>query len=55
MITIYHNPRCSKSREGLCLLEEKGISFETVKYLDQPLSREELQSIIQKLGRQANR
>ncbi|HRB72265.1 MAG: arsenate reductase (glutaredoxin) [Flavobacterium sp.] len=50
MITIYHNPRCSKSREGLCLLEEKGISFETVKYLDQPLSREELQSIIQKLG-----
>ena len=37
MITIYHNPRCSKSREGLCLLEEKGISFETVKYLDQPL------------------
>ncbi len=50
MITIYHNPRCSKSREGLCLLEEKGIPFETVKYLDQPLRREELQTIIQKLG-----
>lgn len=50
MITIYHNPRCSKSREGLCLLEEKGITFETVKYLDQPLSIEELRSIINKLG-----
>lgn len=50
MITIYHNPRCSKSREGLCLLEEKGIEFDTVKYLDQPLTREELQSVIQKLG-----
>ncbi|MBN9284180.1 MULTISPECIES: arsenate reductase (glutaredoxin) [Flavobacterium] len=50
MITIYHNPRCSKSREGLCLLEDKGITFETVKYLDQPLSKEELRSIIGKLN-----
>ena len=50
MITIYHNPRCSKSREGLCLLEDKSITFETVKYLDQPLSKEELRSIIGKLN-----
>lgn len=50
MITIYHNPRCSKSREGVCLLEEKGFEFETVKYLDEPLTREELQSVVQKLG-----
>lgn len=49
MVTIYHNPRCSKSREGVCLLEEKGIQFETVKYLDETLTKSELLSIIKKL------
>lgn len=49
MVTIYHNPRCSKSREGICLLEEKGIQFETVKYLDETLTKSELLSIIKKL------
>ncbi len=49
MITIYHNPRCSKSREGVCLLEEKGMAFETVKYLDETITKSELVSIIEKL------
>lgn len=50
MITIYHNPRCSKSREGVCLLEEKGIEFETFKYLDEKITKSELTSIIKKLN-----
>ncbi|MEW5675267.1 arsenate reductase (glutaredoxin) [Flavobacterium enshiense] len=49
MITIYHNPKCSKSREGVCLLEEKGIEFETFKYLDEKITKRELTSIIKKL------
>jgi len=50
MITIYHNTRCSKSREGLQALELLGKDFTIVKYLDQTLNREELLAIIQKLG-----
>ncbi len=49
MITIYHNPRCSKSREGVCLLEEKGLAFKTFKYLDEKITKRELTSIIKKL------
>ncbi|WP_179335094.1 arsenate reductase (glutaredoxin) [Winogradskyella costae] len=50
MIKIYHNPRCSKSRQGLSLLEESGKPFETIKYLDENLTSVELQDIIIKLG-----
>lgn len=50
MIKIYHNPRCTKSRHGLALLEESGKEFEVVKYLDAIPTKEELNSIIQKLG-----
>ncbi|MCB0399998.1 MAG: arsenate reductase (glutaredoxin) [Winogradskyella sp.] len=50
MITIYHNPRCRKSREGLALLEESGKTFEVIKYLDDSVSEEELKTIIAKLG-----
>ncbi len=46
MITIYHNPRCSKSRQGLAIVEESGKEFEVVKYLDVPLSEEKLSEII---------
>jgi arsenate reductase len=46
MIKIYHNNRCSKSRCGLELLENSGKEFEVVKYLDTPLTTEELQHII---------
>ncbi|MFL9838540.1 arsenate reductase (glutaredoxin) [Flavobacterium sp. ST-75] len=50
MITIYHNPRCSKSREGLQFLELEGKPFTTVKYLNEPLTKDELTTIIKKLG-----
>ncbi|WP_138434112.1 arsenate reductase (glutaredoxin) [Winogradskyella algicola] len=50
MITIYHNPRCRKSREGLTLLEESGKTFEIIKYLDDLLDKEALTEIISKLG-----
>ena len=46
MITIYHNPRCSKSREGLQILEDSGKNFKVVKYLDEPVSEAKLKEII---------
>jgi arsenate reductase len=49
MIKIYHNPRCSKSRQGLALLEESGKEFELIKYLDNPLSEKALTSLIDML------
>ncbi len=49
-VTIYHNPRCSKSRQTLALLEEKGIEPEVIKYLDTPPSVAQLQTIYQQLG-----
>lgn len=48
-VTIYHNPRCSKSRQTLALLEERGIEPEIVLYLENPPSRSELKSIAEKL------
>lgn len=53
-VTIYHNPRCSKSRQTLALIEEKGITPETVLYLDTPPSAAELKEILSKLGKSAN-
>lgn len=50
MIKIYHNPRCSKSREGLCFLEEHDIKHNVIKYLDNGLSISELNEIIQILN-----
>ncbi|MBT8280623.1 MAG: arsenate reductase (glutaredoxin) [Muriicola sp.] len=50
MITIYHNPRCRKSREGLALVEGSGKPFEVVKYLDNKLSKSELKQILDTLG-----
>ena len=49
MITIYHNNRCRKSREGLEILEKSGKQFEVVKYLENTLSQKELKSIIKLL------
>jgi len=48
--TIYHNPRCSKSRAALDLLTEKGIEVEIVKYLDTPPDRETLVKILDMLN-----
>lgn len=49
-ITLYHNPRCSKSRSALALLQEKGIEPEVVEYLKTPPTRTELAAIVNKLG-----
>mgnify|MGYP005991410473 FL=1 len=49
MIKIYHNNRCSKSRQGLALLENSGKEFEIIKYLDNTPSIDELKTIIKKL------
>lgn len=46
MIKIYHNPRCSKSRQGLEIVENSSKEFEVVKYLDNTPSEEELKEII---------
>jgi len=46
MIQIYHNPRCSKSREELTLLEESGKDFEVIHYMQEPLEKENLKKII---------
>ncbi|WP_298692729.1 arsenate reductase (glutaredoxin) [uncultured Sulfuricurvum sp.] len=47
---IWHNPKCSKSREALKLLEEKGTNSQVFKYLDTPPSRDEIVALLQKLG-----
>jgi arsenate reductase (glutaredoxin) len=49
-VTIYHNPRCSKSRQTLALLEEKRIDPQIVDYLKTPPSAAELKMILKKLG-----
>jgi arsenate reductase len=49
-ITIWHNPRCSKSRNAVTLLEEKGIEADVVKYLDTPPTKEELVALLKMLG-----
>jgi arsenate reductase len=46
---IYHNPRCSKSRQGLAILEASKLEFETIKYLDAHVSKKELEEIIKLL------
>jgi arsenate reductase len=47
---ILHNPRCSKSRQGLAILENSGQQFEVINYLQNQLSSQELADIINKLG-----
>lgn len=50
MITLYHNPRCSKSREALGLLRERGVEPALVLYLETPPSPKELKELLLKLG-----
>lgn len=49
-VTIYHNPRCSKSRATMELLNSEGITPEVVQYLDTPPSADELRAVLKKLG-----
>jgi|TARA_B110000503_G_scaffold87087_1_gene132425 arsenate reductase len=50
MLTIYHNPRCSKSRQTLSLLQDQGLEPAIVLYLDTPPSSETLERLLKKLG-----
>jgi arsenate reductase (glutaredoxin) len=50
MITIYDNPRCTKSREGLNEIESLQQSFTVRKYLDDPITKSELEEVIKKLN-----
>jgi len=50
MIKIYHNPRCTKSREGLEILEKSGKDFQVVRYLEDIPTKKELKEIIGLLG-----
>ena len=49
-ITLWHNPRCSKSRNAAALLKEKGVEAEVVKYLDTPPGKEEIKELLKMLG-----
>ena len=49
-VTIYHNPRCTKSRDTLALLERHGVAPKVVEYLKTPPSAAELKAILSALG-----
>lgn len=49
-LTLYHNPRCSKSRAALELLEARGLTPNIVRYLETPPSVEQLRDLLRKLG-----
>ena len=53
MTTIYHNPRCSKSRQTLALLEENGVKPTIIEYLKEGVSQKEMVGLLKKLGLQA--
>ncbi len=50
VVTIYHNPRCSKSRNTLSLLEESSVNPQVVLYLENPPDSRELKVLLKKLG-----
>jgi len=49
-VTIWHNPRCGKSRAALALLRERGVEPQIVEYLKTPPSATELRTVLSKLG-----
>ena len=49
-IFIFHNPKCSHSRQVLALIRQKGIEPEIIEYLKQPLKRDELKALVEKMG-----
>lgn len=50
ILTIYHNPRCSKSRQTLALIEQNSITPTVVEYLKTPLTESEITELKEKLG-----
>ena len=53
-VTIYHNPRCSKSRAACALIAESGVDAEVIDYLTTPPTRAELRILLAKLGMRAS-
>lgn len=51
MITIYHNPKCAKSRAGLNYLKEKGLEYQVVEYIKDSFTRESLKDLLMKLNK----
>jgi len=49
-VQIWHNPKCSKSRNAVALLEEEGVEAEVVKYLETPHTNEEIKSLLKMLN-----
>ena len=49
-LTLYHNPRCSKSRGALELLEARGLTPTVVRYLETPLNAAQIKALLKKLG-----
>ena len=49
-VTIFHNPRCSKSRQTLALLEENGVTPEIILYLETPPTKATLKGLVKKIG-----
>lgn len=49
-VTFFHNPRCSKGRSALALLQEKGVQPHIIEHLKTPPTKEELRRILQKLA-----
>ncbi|MEA3522009.1 MAG: arsenate reductase (glutaredoxin) [Campylobacterota bacterium] len=52
-IKLWHNPRCSKSRQALALLEEKGIETDIIKYLDSAPDEKSIKTLLEMLGIEA--
>ncbi|WP_409768520.1 ArsC/Spx/MgsR family protein [Thermaurantimonas sp.] len=50
MLIVYHNPRCAKSREAIKWLEERNIPFQIKRYLDEPLTFEEVEKLVELAG-----
>ena len=50
MAVLYHNPRCSKSRAALALLEERNVDLEVVRYLETPPDEAALRALLDQLG-----
>ncbi|GAB2516976.1 arsenate reductase (glutaredoxin) [Lysobacter humi (ex Lee et al. 2017)] len=49
-IRLFHNPRCSKSREAHALLASRGVAFEEIRYLETPPTVDDLQALVARLG-----
>ncbi|WKW47427.1 arsenate reductase (glutaredoxin) [Myroides sp. JBRI-B21084] len=50
MIKIYHNPKCSKSREGLCMLQDLNTQVEIINYIKEPLTFNEIEVLLKLLN-----